>query len=161
MRCFPQAAGQRRGFTLVEMLVVIAIIVVLIGLLLPAVAAARRASQASQCQANLRQLGLAALQFRDQSGAFPQYRAEYPPITNAYGVNRPRWQWILAPYLGGYAQNPDAILAAGTADPSYTLVPLDNPNLICPAMDSSSSFTFSIRNGSYGYNFGYLGNNRT
>jgi prepilin-type processing-associated H-X9-DG protein/prepilin-type N-terminal cleavage/methylation domain-containing protein len=152
---------RRGGFTLIEMLVVIAIIVVLISLLMPAVAAARNAANSVQCQSNLRQLGLAVLQYRDQNGSFPQYRAEYPPIVNAYGVVRPRWQWILAPYIGGWAQNPDAIVAAGPVDTTYTLVPLDNKALICPAMDSSSSFTYSIRNGSYGYNFGYLGNNRT
>jgi prepilin-type processing-associated H-X9-DG protein/prepilin-type N-terminal cleavage/methylation domain-containing protein len=151
----------RSAFTLIEMLVVIAIIAVLIAMLLPAIAAARDSAKSTQCQNNLRQLGLAAIQYRDQTGAFPQYRAEYPPITNAYGVNRPRWQWIMAAQMGGWAQNPDAIRAAGTADPTYTNVPLDNKILICPAMDSSSSDAFSIRNGSYGYNFGYLGNNRT
>ncbi|HJZ53970.1 MAG TPA: DUF1559 domain-containing protein [Gemmataceae bacterium] len=151
----------RLAFTLVEMLVVIAIIGVLIALLLPAIAAARDAARSSQCQNNLRQLGLAAIQYREQNGAYPQYRAEYPPITNAYGVQRPRWQWIMASFMGGWAQNPDAIRAAGTADPTYTLVPLDNKILICPSMDSSSSDTYSIRNGSYGYNFGYIGNNRT
>src|SRR6267154_3875895 len=97
-----QARKQPRlGFTLVELLVVIAIIAVLIGLLIPAVNAARKSAQSIQCQGNLRQLGLAIIQYRDQNGAYPQYRAEYPPITNAYGVNRPRWQWLLAPHLGG------------------------------------------------------------
>ncbi len=152
---------RRTGFTLVELLVVIAIIVVLISLLMPAIVAARNAANAAQCASNLRQLGLAAVQYRDQNGAYPQYRAEYPPITNAYGVVRPRWQWLLAPYVGGWAQNPDAVVAAGPADPTYTNVPLDNKVLVCPSMDGSSSFTSSIRNGSYGYNFGYLGNNRT
>jgi prepilin-type processing-associated H-X9-DG protein/prepilin-type N-terminal cleavage/methylation domain-containing protein len=151
--------GRRRAFTLVELLVVIGIIAVLIGLLLPAVAAARKSAQAAQCQSNLRQLGLAVIQYRDQTGAYPQYRAEYPPVTNAYGVNRPRWQWLLAPYLGGYAQNPDVITAWGTADPTYTDVPLDNKTLVCPSLDGG--WALSIRNGSYGYNFGYLGNNRT
>jgi prepilin-type N-terminal cleavage/methylation domain-containing protein/prepilin-type processing-associated H-X9-DG protein len=163
MRCRLQQTvrppSRRRGFTLVELLVVIAIIGVLIALVLPAIAAARNAAQSSQCRSNLRQIGLAAVQFRDQTGYFPQYRAEYPPITNAYGVNRPRWQWLLASYLGGYAQNPDAILAAGNADPTYTNVPLDNKVFMCPALQGGAEF--SIRNGSYGYNFGYLGNNRT
>lgn len=156
-----RTSHRRPGFTLIEMLVVIAIIGLLIGLLLPAIASARAAARSMQCQSNLRQLGLACIQYREQNGAYPQYRVEYPPITNAYGVYRPRWQWLMAGQLGGWAQNPDVIRAAGIADPTYTNVPLDNKVLVCPAMDSSSSDTFSIRNGSYGYNFGYLGNNRT
>ncbi|MDA1041239.1 MAG: DUF1559 domain-containing protein [Planctomycetota bacterium] len=51
--------ASRRGFTLVELLVVIAIIGVLIGLLLPAVQAAREAARRSSCANNLKQLGLA------------------------------------------------------------------------------------------------------
>jgi prepilin-type N-terminal cleavage/methylation domain-containing protein/prepilin-type processing-associated H-X9-DG protein len=155
----PSGRGSRLGFTLIEMLVVIAIIAVLTALLVPAVMAARKAAMTAECQSNLRQLGAAIIQYRDQNGAYPQYRAEYPPITNAYGVVRPRWQWLLAPYLGGYAQNPDVIAGWGNADPTYTDVPLDNKALICAALEGSAAF--SIRNGSYGYNFGYLGNNRT
>ena len=156
-----RVSRMRSAFTLIEILVVIAIIAVLIGLLIPAVTAAREAARSTQCQNNLRQMGIAIIQYRDQNNAYPQYRAEYPPITNAYGVQRPRWQWIMASQLGGWAQNPDALVAAGAIDPTYTLVPLENKTFICPAMDSSASDTYSIRNGSYGYNFGYLGNNRT
>lgn len=164
VRLHPRRSVQsrpRQAFTLVEMLVVIAIIALLIGLLLPAITAARNAARSTQCQSNLRQLGLAVIQYHDQNGAYPQYRSEYPPTTNAYGVERPRWQWIMASQLGGWAQNPDAIRATGTLDSTYTNVPLDNKVLVCGAMDSSSSDTLSIRNGSYGYNYGYLGNNRT
>jgi prepilin-type processing-associated H-X9-DG protein len=141
---------------------------VLASLLLPAVQAAREASRSAQCMSNLRQLGVAITQFADQNGAYPQYRAEYPPVTNAYGVVRPRWQWLMAAQLGGWAQNPDAITAASTVDTTYTYIPMDNQIFVCPSMDSSyisPGNTFpdaqSIRNGSYGYNFGYLGNNRT
>jgi prepilin-type N-terminal cleavage/methylation domain-containing protein/prepilin-type processing-associated H-X9-DG protein len=169
MRFHPEAAGRRPrpGFTLVEMLVVVAIIAVLVSLVLPAVVAARKSAQAAQCQSNLKQLGLAVMQYRDQTGAYPQYRAEYPPITNAYGVYRPRWQWLLAPWVGN-PQSPDDILAAGNADPTHTNVPLNNKAFVCPAMETNPAFsalegdaTLSVRNGSYGYNFGYLGNNRT
>lgn len=62
---------ERRGFTLVELLVVIAIIGVLVALLLPAVQAAREAARRLQCMNNVRQLGLAVLEFESAKKALP------------------------------------------------------------------------------------------
>jgi len=65
------ASRHRRAFTLVELLVVIAIIGALVGLLLPAVQAAREAARRSACTSNLRQFGIALLNFESARRCFP------------------------------------------------------------------------------------------
>jgi prepilin-type N-terminal cleavage/methylation domain-containing protein/prepilin-type processing-associated H-X9-DG protein len=76
----------RRAFTLVELLVVIAIIGILIALLLPAIQAAREAARRSQCQNNLKNIGVAVQNHVSTRKLFPTGGARY--LTDTFGLEQ-------------------------------------------------------------------------
>jgi prepilin-type N-terminal cleavage/methylation domain-containing protein len=94
----------RRGFTLVELLVVISIIATLIGLLLPAVQSAREAGRRNTCMNNVAQLGKATLSYESQQQSIPGWRNKSPNPQNnlplvAVAVGTPSWPIMLLPNL--------------------------------------------------------------
>ena len=94
------AAVVRRGFTLVELLLVLALISILAGLLFPVVALARRSAQATSCLSNFHQATLATLVYADD------YDDRLMPVNHRPGLPPDPaldrgWPQLLVPYLRG------------------------------------------------------------
>lgn len=131
--------GWRSGFTLVELLVSIAIIGLLIALLIPAVQAAREAARRNQCVNNLRQLGIALSDYHDRTLGLPSgYISNYDSAGDDTG---PGWGWasLMLPEL---EQTP-AYAAINFIRPiehplNAKVRLLDFPVLLCPS-DSTAA----------------------
>jgi prepilin-type N-terminal cleavage/methylation domain-containing protein len=89
---------RQRAFTLIELLVVIAIIAVLIALLIPAVQKVRASSQRTQCQSQMRQIGIANFTAQDQNGSMPPY-TENNPQNYPFQVGTMTWVGQATPYF--------------------------------------------------------------
>jgi prepilin-type N-terminal cleavage/methylation domain-containing protein len=142
MRC-TNLNRPRFGFSLVELLVVIAIIAVLIALLLPAVQAAREAARRAQCTNNLKQLGLAVHNYHQQTNVLPASNM-FLGASNGWSYNA-SWMVFLLPNMEQQplynAYNfscepgvPPAVAATPSDGQSNTTVVYSNiSSLLCPS----------------------------
>jgi prepilin-type N-terminal cleavage/methylation domain-containing protein len=152
----PISTHRKRGFTLVELLVVIAIIGVLIGLLLPAIQAAREAGRRMTCSNNQHQLAIAMHNYMDVQKSFPGFRNNVPPaVPDKTKVPTPAsWVVVLLPFMDGkdkydyWSQNiygdPTLVFDAKYSNQNAGLI----STLVCPSTRGSQD------NLSYGVNTG-------
>ncbi len=133
----------RRAFSLIELLVVIGVIAILIGLLAPALSAARRMAKSVQCQTQLRELGHALQIYQNENNGWL-----YPCHKGANGNTIPHWGTAVPPHerwpmkVFKVSSAPKTLpYDPTTYDPDpdhlqpdiFPAAPFTPPNLVCPA----------------------------
>ncbi len=129
---------KRNGFTLVELLVVIAIIGVMVGLLLPAVQAAREAARRMSCSNNLKQMGLAMHNYHDTHMRFPPAGLHIRDGEGASATSSswgPSWVLMLLPFFeqGNLHGQYNFSLTRARDGVNASVVTQEIPSLKCPS----------------------------
>lgn len=143
-----------RGFTLVELLVVIGIIALLIAILMPALNVARAQSMSVVSLSNLRQLGIGLLQYRVENKGY------YPVAAWLRLPDRARTRWADAIYP--YMRNTEVYMSPQLDEAERARMNKPFNHTTTNAAPNASAYLPTTRFwGGYGYNWQYLGNGRT
>lgn len=144
---------------------VIAIIALLIAILLPTLAGARNAAKATLDLANLRSLGQGLEMYASEEQSFPALRLPRGEVHENTGRPRARWQWSIGDYVGqpytprGGDEYDDFINGRNPIARIDNRVFMDPTHTLDDFIGDDGEVQ-ALRNGSYGYNYHYLGNSR-
>src|SRR4051794_15114928 len=144
----PSLRRVRRGFTLVELLVVVGIIAVLVSILLPSLSRAREQAKQVQCLSNLRQLGLAFAMYTNNNKGF------YPRATPRYNAQaQAREDWIYSEEAAGKARD----ISESAIAQYLGSAPISKDYFRCPSDDwQSHGLNDATEPYKYSYSMNYL-----